>query len=325
MMPTNITVRQYKTADRETWERFVLKSNNGTLFHRQQFLDYHPARRFRNHHLLFSCQGKIGALFPAVVKEEGGARIFASHSGASMGGIVFPVNTGIGEVNTTVSRLCEYARKKGFDRIEMTLPPIIYLQQPNQYLDFCLFRHGFRYRKREVSSVITLNFSSDKILSAFKSESRTSVRKALKSGVTVRTSQDFETFYHILETNLKLRHNVSPTHSLDELQRVKHLLPSEVKLFAAFLKDRMIAGMTVFVCNPRVLLAFYISHLEAYQAYRPVNLLLFEVIKWALGRSFQYLDLGLFTVNMEPNWGLGRFKENFGAHGIFRDTLYLDL
>jgi hypothetical protein len=26
-------------------------------------------------------------------------------------------------------------------------------------------------------------------------------------------------------------------------------------------------------------------------------------------------------VNMEPNWGLCRFKESFGASGIFRDTL----
>jgi hypothetical protein len=23
---------------------------------------------------------------------------------------------------------------------------------------------------------------------------------------------------------------------------------------------------------------------------------------------------------MDPNWGLGRFKENFGSRGIFRDT-----
>jgi len=28
----------------------------------------------------------------------------------------------------------------------------------------------------------------------------------------------------------------------------------------------------------------------------------------------------LFTVNMDPNWGLGKFKESFGARGILRDT-----
>jgi lipid II:glycine glycyltransferase (peptidoglycan interpeptide bridge formation enzyme) len=41
--------------------------------------------------------------------------------------------------------------------------------------------------------------------------------------------------------------------------------------------------------------------------------------------GFKFLDFGIFTVNMEPNWGLGRFKENFGARGILRDTFILDL
>jgi hypothetical protein len=41
--------------------------------------------------------------------------------------------------------------------------------------------------------------------------------------------------------------------------------------------------------------------------------------------GFKFLDFGIFTVNMDPNWGLGRFKENFGARGIFRDTFYKDI
>ena len=320
-----ITIRQYKTADREVWERFVLKSNNGTLFHRQQFLDYHPSRRFKNHHLLFYRQGTVMALFPAAVQEMNRKRILSSHPGASFGGLVLPVNVGIEEVNTLVCTLCEYGRKKGFHRIEMTLPPIIYLQQPNNYLDFCLFRHGFQYKKREVSSVITLNYSLEHVLSTFKAETRTAVRKAIKSGVVVKPSHDFRTFYTILKTNLKMRHNVSPTHTLDELVKLKNLMTTDIRYFGAFLEGRMIAGLTVFICNPRVILAFYISHLEDYQSYRPVNLLMYDGIKWALARNCRYLDLGIFTVNMEPNWGLGRFKENFGAQGIFRDTLFLDL
>ena len=41
--------------------------------------------------------------------------------------------------------------------------------------------------------------------------------------------------------------------------------------------------------------------------------------------GFKFLDFGIFTVNMDPNWGLGRFKENFGARGIFRDTFYKEI
>ncbi|UCE18758.1 MAG: GNAT family N-acetyltransferase [Gemmatimonadota bacterium] len=320
----NISVKPYSWSDKIAWDRFVMKSNNGTLFHRLQFLDYHPRSRFRNHHLVFKDTEHIIALFPSVSEERDGKKTLVSHPGASFGGFVFPINLGINEVDVLVRSLHAYALKKGFHRIEMTLPPIIYLQQPNNYLDFCLFRHGFQYKKREVSSIITLNYAPQRILSTFKSETRTAIRKAGRSGVVVKASSDFETFYSILKTNLKLRHNVTPTHTLGELKQLKNLLASDIRLFGAFLNNQMIAGLTLFVCNPRVILAFYISHLKEYQTYRPVNLLMFEVIKWALERKFKFFDLGIFTVNMEPNWGLGRFKENFGAHGIFRDTLYLD-
>ena len=40
-------------------------------------------------------------------------------------------------------------------------------------------------------------------------------------------------------------------------------------------------------------------------------------------RSF--LDFGIFTVNEKPNMGLARFKESFGAGGVLRDTLELNL
>ena len=123
-----------------------------------------------------------------------------------------------------------------------------------------------------------------------------------------------------------MRHNVQPTHTLDELQLLKKIFPERIKLFSATFENRMVAGVVMFECNKRVTLAFYISHDEDFQQYRGVNYLFFEIIKWAIRNSYGYLDFGIFTVDMDPNWGLGRFKESFGAQGIFRDTFlkYLD-
>jgi lipid II:glycine glycyltransferase (peptidoglycan interpeptide bridge formation enzyme) len=73
------------------------------------------------------------------------------------------------------------------------------------------------------------------------------------------------------------------------------------------------------------MLAFYISHRETFQKYRPVNLLFYHIMDWGRQRGFRYLDFGTFTLNMEPNWGLGKFKETFGARGLFRDTYFLDI
>ncbi|RKY90754.1 GNAT family N-acetyltransferase, partial [candidate division KSB1 bacterium] len=206
-------------------------------------------------------------------------------------------------------------------KIEMTLTPIFYAWKINHYLDFALFRNGFSYRKREVSSFVTLDFSADEVLQTFKNESRTAVRRAIKLGVAVRESEDFPTFYQILRRNLKMRHNVQPTHTLDELICLKNIYPERIHLYAAYLQEQMIAGVVMFHCNPLVTLAFYISHNEDFQQYRAVNLLFYEIFRLSIQQGFRYLDFGIFTVNMEPNWGLARFKENFGSKGIFRDTI----
>ena len=103
------------------------------------------------------------------------------------------------------------------------------------------------------------------------------------------------------------------------------MFPKEIRLWGAFLDKKLIAGVCNFTANLKVVLAFYISHNEDYQEYRAVNLLFYEIMKKYQAEGFRFLDFGIFTVNMEPNWGLARFKENFGARGIFRDTLYKDL
>ncbi len=87
----------------------------------------------------------------------------------------------------------------------------------------------------------------------------------------------------------------------------------------------MIAGVVNFVVNPQVVLAFYISHKEKFQNFRAVNLLFCSIFKWAIQNGFKVYDFGTFTVNGQPNMGLGRFKENFGASGVFRDILEIKL
>jgi lipid II:glycine glycyltransferase (peptidoglycan interpeptide bridge formation enzyme) len=187
-------------------------------------------------------------------------------------------------------------------------------------------KNGFGYKKREISSVIPLTFTELDVLKTFSAESRRAVRRALKLSVEVRESDDYDAFYKILKRNLKMRHNVQPTHTLKELLLLKNIYSNRIRLFGAYVEEEMVAGVVMFDCNERVVLAFYISHNEDRQQFRGVNVLFYEIIKWSIRNNFSYLDFGIFTVDMEPNWGLGRFKESFGAQGIFRDTFlkYLD-
>jgi len=303
------------------WDDFVTSASNGTIFHTRAFLRYHPPERFRDESLLFLKEGKLLAVFPAAIRHDDKSNILRSHPGASFGGLVTRSNLSLRDAGRLVQHLEKYSRERAYAGVEMTLPPQIYNQRPSNYLDFALYQSGFAYRKREVSSVIPLDVPAAGILDLFSAEARRAVRRAEKLGVEVGESDDLPAFYHILKKNLSLRHNVQPAHTLEELIKLKKLFPEDTRLFASHLEGKMIAGIVVFVCNLRVALAFYVSHDEAYQKYRGVNLVFHEVIRWCIERGLRFLDFGIFTVNMEPNWGLCRFKESFGASGIFRDTL----
>jgi hypothetical protein len=321
----SIEIVRYTAKDAVAWDEFVWSANNGTLFQTRRFLSYHPADRFKDHSLCFYKGGRRLAVLPAADFKNGEVRTLISHRGASYGGLTVRDTLGIRDSFDLVRALIHHARNEGFDAIDLTPPPQIYFNRPSNYIDFALVQNGFTYRKREISSVIPLDYPVEEILSTFSESSRRAVRRGKKLGVVVRESEDYGDFYQILKKNLQLRHNVQPTHTLDEVHKLKSLFPERIKLFAAYHHNRMVAGVVMFICNPKVVLAFYISHNEEFQQYRGVNVLFHDIIQWALNGGYAFLDFGIFTVNEDPNWGLAHFKESFGAQGVFRDSLKLML
>ncbi|MCE1188954.1 MAG: GNAT family N-acetyltransferase [Ignavibacteria bacterium] len=314
---------EFKLAD-EAWDTFVEESDNGTMFQKRRFLSYHPKDRFHDVSAVITKEGKLNALLPAVLVERNGKKILSSHSGASYGGVVYQ-DLNIKDAHDITTGLIKYAKALKCDAIQITHAPMIYQSKYSNYMDFAMYRNGFTYMKREISSVVPLDKTDEQLLSTYRAEARTSVKKSIHQGVEIVETERFGDYYDILKKNLKMRHNVNPTHTLEELLKLKLLFPTKIRLFGAFKGDTLMAGVCNFSANKDVVLAFYISHDEEYQQYRPVNLLFFEIMKRYRQEGFKYLDFGIFTVNMEPNWGLGRFKENFGARGLFRDTFYKEL
>ena len=319
------TLHRYINQNESRWDQFVSSGNNGTLFHLRKFLNYHPKDRFQDHSILIEKKQNLFSVLPAAELIVDGKIILVSHPGSTVGSFVVPENLSIADAMSMSEALVTYVKENNFSGIRITLPPTLYQRRLSNYMDFSFFKQGFTYSKRDVTSILFLEDSLDKNLAKFKSSHLRAVRNAQEKGVTVCQSNDFDSFYHILEQNLNIRHGVSPTHTLAELKNIHALFPDRVNLFAAFVKDVMVAGVVNFVVNDHVVLAFYISHDEAYQEFRAVNLLFYSIFDWAIQQGFRIYDFGTFTVNEEPNMGLGRFKENFGASGIFRDTIELKL
>ena len=317
--------RRYNKNDEAVWDKFVSNSNNGTIFHLRKFLNYHSKDKFIDHSILIIKNKKLFSVFPAAERVVSNQKFLVSHPGSSVGSFVIPENLSIANSIELVSQIKNYAKESGFSGIQITLPPNLYQKRLSNYMDFAFFRGGFIYKKREITSILFLEKNIETTLKKFRPSHRRAVKTAQSKGVIVRESEKYDEYYKILQKNLSKRHGVSPTHTLKELKKLKKIFKDKIKLFSAFIDGKMIAGIVNFIINDQVVLAFYISHNELYNQYRPLNILFYEVFSWAIESKYKVYDFGIFTVNEEPNMGLGRFKENFGASGIFRDTIELNL
>ena len=316
-------INRYSISHEKQWDKFVDHGNNGTIFHLRSFLNYHPKNRFVDHSLMIKKKGKLFSVFPAAEIITNNKLFLVSHPGTTVGSFVVTKSLSIADAMQLTESLVCYAEENGFYGIRVTLPPNLYQNRFSNYMDFSFFKHGFEYLKREVTSILFLEDSLEKTLEQFRPSHKRGVNKALQHGVQIKMSEDFDSFYKILKNNLNIRHGVSPTHTLRELKRLSDLFPKKINLFAAYLDGIMIAGVVNFQINDDVVLAFYISHSEKYSEYRSLNLLFATIFDWAIKSKVRIYDFGIFTVDGVPNMGLGRFKENFGASGIFRDTIEL--
>ena len=165
------------------WDAFVDQSDNGTLFHKRAFLNYHPKDRFKDASIYVTKNGKILSVLTAAIVEREGKIVLASHPGASYGGFIYDSDLNFKDAHDLVDMLIEYGQALKVDRIQLTSPPIIYQTKYSNYFDFALYRNGFTYLKRDVSSIVQLDFDKDKLLETYRAEARTATKKAMKQGI----------------------------------------------------------------------------------------------------------------------------------------------
>jgi hypothetical protein len=306
------------------WDEFVLNSNNGTMFHLQKFFDYHTPGKFRFDHLLFVEKNKIAALLPGRLTDG----LFESPIGASYGSIV----TGdikFAEAMELVSTLLDYGRKNGIKEFELTPAPMIYETYQNQNLEFAMRWLGFSYKLHYISSAIKLDKERD-IVERCSPTIRRNIRKTLKnSEIRAEINERYDQFYPILIEN-KARHNVKPTHSYEDLLRLKELMPDNLKLFMVYLNDEPIGGSSMFFANKNVALCFYNMLRYEYAEYKPIQRVMYEVLKYSTENGYAYVDIGVSQDTkaqnpMTPSMSLIEFKEKFDAKTIMRNTFHIKL
>ena len=108
--------------------------------------------------------------------------------------------------------------------------------------------------------------------------------------------------------------------SLEELKELRNMFPERKFVLGVYHENKLVGGYTVFTTSEEVLHIFYAALDYEYQIYRPLNVGLARLMQIGIERDLKFLNYGISTENggKDINWGLFRFKEDFGGSGALR-------
>jgi hypothetical protein len=198
--------------------------------------------------------------------------------------------------------------------------PYIHHLAPAEEDLYALFRCGAKQIRRDVSSTICL----DEPIPFNKARKR-GVKRGKKYGLTIKQTDDFEGFMSIVEEVLRSKYNVKPTHTSSEIISLAQKFPENIKLFAAYKDELMLAGVITYESRP-VAHAQYIASSDTGEKIGATDLLFDSLItQYSSGKK--YFDFGISTEKGGAylNRGLAVYKERFGARAVMYDTYEVDV
>jgi hypothetical protein len=239
---SDFEIRRYGSDLAETWDGFVKTSKNGTFLFQRGFMDYH-ADRFSDHSLMIYEGDALLAVLPLNQTDEA----LVSHGGLTYGGIVSGSKMSATRMLGVFDAVEAYMRKQDIGTMLYKPVPHIYHAQPSEEDLYALFTKGAELIRVDASATIALPRRLP-----FGSGKKDGLRKARKSGLEVRESTDWATCWALLTEVLSERHDVKPTHSLEEIQLLARRFPEHIRLVGAFKGSEMISALVIFDCGDTI-------------------------------------------------------------------------
>jgi len=311
----------------DEWNNFVIQSNNGTIFHRLDFLDYHGEKFKENiHHLMWFKKNKLYAVMPMGLFNEQNTICAKSPIGASYGGLVTKLPLSYVESSSIVDSLIRYLKGLCVKKISITLPLRIVDKIYSDTLFFSFLERGFKIINSDISTIIPIQnqFNELEFLNKKNKEVERKARKALQSNVILKFHEPPERFWEILQINFK-KFETGPTHSFDEWAFLCKKFPLSIWSDLAYIGDLPIAGIGHIKISNKIDCSFYICNDVRYKHTQALSYLLFNIIEEARQDGINWIDLGTSSYQMKGRENIFRFKESLGGTGCFRHTIELTL
>ena len=302
--------------DKEVWNQFVKTSKQGTFLLDRSYMDYH-SDRFADHSLLIYRQDKLYALLPANERDH----TLYSHQGLTYAGLLTTSKATTEDICQVFIAINAYLKSAGFQKVVYKAIPWIYHQIPAEEDLYAIVKECHAHiAVRNIASVIDMSHSLK-----WRRDRHYGANKAATNGITIEESQDFPTFWQILEDNLMLTYQAKPVHSLEEILLLKSRFPKQIRLYVAKQEEDVLGG-TLLYLTPQVVHAQYISATPQGKHNHAIDAIFRKLLKEEY-RDCQFFDFG--TSNEDGgkvlNTSLIYQKEGFGGRGVVYDTYEWEL
>ena len=323
MAMTDILIDNNWREDSRLQNFIVNESDNGTLFHRPLFLQYHSQDKFADTDpivISFYKKEKLVASISGAVQYTNGEKRFHSPFASSYGGLVYHKQLSFREIEEVYTDLLDYLHKE-YSQIKISsTPPFQSLTGKSQYIDHILLQNGFTITNSDIILVHELG-SAEKLNERIHRKTYTELKQPLyknKLRLELINGVDIASYELLLQAQERLQSQ--PTHSFEELQRIESLIPGTVQTFKAFSNDTLVAGIIVFRLNSSVLSTFYVFDSPDGRALKANHYTYYCVLNHASENNYKYLDFGSSSFGWRPNYPLISFKEKFDAKPFLRNT-----
>jgi predicted N-acyltransferase len=161
--------------------------------------------------------------------------------------------------------------------------------------------------------IISLKQDIDQIYKKIKSSRRTSIRKGEKKGTIVREAQDIDDLKDFYETYANTMSRLKSTplpYRFFNCVWNTFVLKDQAKIFITEYENKAIGGILLLL-HKDICHAWSCGSLYEYTDKRPLDLLIWNSIKWAHDQGYNIYDLG-GTIN-DPSSGLYFYKKTWGG------------
>jgi len=309
-----ISIAKYNSTNKLEWDTFVSHAKNGTFLFYRDYMEYH-ADRFDDFSLMVYAKHKLVALFPANIV----GNCVYSHQGLTFGGIIHSAHNTSIEFLSFCNAINTFLNTADIKKVIYKAIPQVYKSSLGDEELYAMFRLNAKLISCNLSSCITLKSP----LKVSRNRLR-NYKKSVNNGLTVAKSDDYSTFWPIMEENMQARFGKSPVHTCQEMIYLKEHFPYNIELWLANNSETTIAGAVIFKYQNTIKVQYaHASDVGKMQG--GIDSIYFALIE-EYKADFDYLDFG--TSNTENgeviNEGLLNQKESFGARGVIFNTYEFD-